>query len=268
MVKAPPDAPMPYRNEGGYTRFLDPDQYPCQAPPWGELSAVNANTGDIVWRRPLGSYDELEAQGLKDTGASNMGGSIVTAGGLVFIAATTDGKFRAFDSRTGKELWMTRLDATGDTVPMTFLGRNGRQYVVLSAGGSNRFRMIANSADKTSDSLIAFSLAGADEKVPQLQSERSSPPHLANVDQPARSTTIRRDLSAPGAPLPDAPEKALVVRVCTKCHGAGVFSSMRMSRKAWQNEVAAMVEKGATGTPAEMQAVTDYLARNFGSDAK
>jgi quinoprotein glucose dehydrogenase len=270
MVKAQPSAPMPYRNEGGYTRFLDPDQYPCQAPPWGELSAVNANTGDVVWRRPLGSYDELEAQGLTDTGASNMGGSIVTAGGLIFIAATTDGKFRAFESRTGKELWMARLDATGDTVPMTFLGRNGKQYVVVSAGGTNRFRMIANTADKTSDSLIAFSLPDADEEKPQLQSGRASSPQpsIAREGQPARGAAIRQDLSEPGAPLPEGPEKALVVRVCTKCHGAAVFSSARMSRKAWQNEVAAMVEKGAIGTAKEMEAVVDYLVRNFGAVTK
>jgi quinoprotein glucose dehydrogenase len=78
-----------------------------------------------AWRVPLGSYDELEA-GDQNAGASNMGGSIATAGGLVFIAATTDSKFRAFDSRTGKELWMARLDATGDAVPMTYMGRNGK----------------------------------------------------------------------------------------------------------------------------------------------
>jgi quinoprotein glucose dehydrogenase len=270
MVKAPAGAPMLYRNEGGYTRFLDPDQYPCQAPPWGELSAVNANTGDVVWRRPFGSYDELEAQGLKDTGTSNMGGSIATAGGLIFIAATTDGKFRAFESRTGKELWMTRLDATGDTVPMTFLGRNGKQYVVVSAGGTNRFRMIANTADKTSDSLIAFSLPDADEEKPQLQSGGASShqPSIARAGQPARGAAIRQDLSAPGTPLPEGPEKALIVRVCTKCHGAAVFSSVRMSRKAWQHEVAAMVEKGATGTAKEMEVVVDYLVRNFGPVTK
>jgi quinoprotein glucose dehydrogenase len=88
-----------------------------------------------------------------------MGGSIVTAGGLVFIAATTDSKFRAFDSRTGEELWMTRLEATGDSVPMTYMGRDGKQYVVIAAGGTNRFRMLANTADKTADGLIAFSLS-------------------------------------------------------------------------------------------------------------
>jgi glucose dehydrogenase len=118
------------------------------------MTAVNANTGEIVWRKPLGSYDELEAQGLKNTGAPNIGGSIATAGGLVFIAATTDSKFRAFDSRTGEELWVVKLDASGTTVPMTYLGRDGKQYVPVAAGGTNRFRMIANTADKNSDALI------------------------------------------------------------------------------------------------------------------
>ncbi|HEY1494979.1 MAG TPA: pyrroloquinoline quinone-dependent dehydrogenase, partial [Candidatus Solibacter sp.] len=136
MAAAPAGSPMPYRKEGGYTRFLDQEQFPCQQPPWGELSAVNANTGEIAWRVPLGSYDQVEAMGLKNAGASNMGGSIATAGGLVFIAATTDSKFRAFDSRTGKELWMGRLDATGDAVPMTYRAKSGKQYVVIAAAGT------------------------------------------------------------------------------------------------------------------------------------
>ncbi len=158
MVPAQPGSPMPWRNDGGYTRFLDEDHYPCQQPPWGELSAVSANTGDIVWRVPLGSYDEVEAQGLKNAGTANQGGSIVTAGGLVFIAATTDSKFRAFDSRTGAELWVTKLEATGDATPLTYQGRDGKQYVVIAAGGAGRFRMMANTADEFGDSLVAFSL--------------------------------------------------------------------------------------------------------------
>jgi quinoprotein glucose dehydrogenase len=161
MVPAKAEAPMPWRNEGGYTRFIDEDGFPCQQPPWGELTAVNAATGEIVWRVPLGSYDGVEAQGLKNAGAANMGGSIATAGGLVFIGATTDSKFRAFDSRTGKELWVTRLDATADAVPMTYAGRDGRQYVVTAAGGTNRFRMLAKTADETADTLIAFALRDA-----------------------------------------------------------------------------------------------------------
>jgi quinoprotein glucose dehydrogenase len=252
MVPADPGAPMPYRNDGGYTRFIDPEGYPCQQPPWGELSAVNA-TGDIVWRVPLGSYDEVEEQGLKNAGAANMGGSIVTAGGLVFIAATTDSKFRAFDSRTGRELWMTRLDATGDAVPMTYLGRNGKQYVVIAAGGTNRFRMLANTAGQTADALIAFALPDGD---------RPARPVTSAAARPRRWSD--QQLQAPGPALPDGEGKALATRMCLPCHGTAVFSGMRMDRAGWEDEVAAMVERGAVGTPAEVRTVVDYLVKHFG----
>jgi glucose dehydrogenase len=255
MVATAPGAAMPYRNEGGYTRFLDQDQYPCQQPPWGELTAVNANTGDIAWRVPLGSYEEVEAQGLKNAGAANMGGSIATAGGLVFIAATTDSKFRAFDSSTGKELWVTRLDATGDTVPMTYRGRNGKQYVAITAAGTNRFRMIANTAEETADTLIAFALPDANETRTISETPRAAP----------RNRLSSEELKAPGPPLPDGAGKEIVARMCTKCHGTAVFSRMRMSRQGWQDEVAAMVEKGAAGTDDEIRAVIAYLTKQFGN---
>jgi quinoprotein glucose dehydrogenase len=249
MAKSPAGAPMPYRNEGGYTRFLDQDQFPCQQPPWGELTAVNANTGDIAWRVPLGSYDQVEAMGLKNAGASNMGGSIATAGGLVFIAATTDSKFRAFDSKTGKELWMARLDATGDAVPMTFRARNGKQYVLIAAGGTNRFRMIANSAEETADSLIAFALGtGSGSREPA----------------PARTRLSAAELKAPGPALPDGEGKAAVAKMCSSCHGTAVFSGMRMSREGWEAEVESMVEKGAAGSPEEIRGVVAYLTKYFG----
>jgi glucose dehydrogenase len=259
IVAAPPGAPMPYRNEGGYTRFIDQDQYPCQQPPWGELSAVNANTGDIVWRVPLGSYDELEAQGVKNAGAANMGGSIVTAGGLLFIAATTDSRFRAFDSRTGKELWRTTLDATGDAVPMTYQGRNGKQYVVIAAGGTNRFRMLANTAEETADTLIAFSLGDAG----QTQTLTTARPRRA----PPRVRFSDEELKAQGPPLPAGPGRDVVVRMCTNCHGTAVFSKMRMAREGWEDEVASMVDKGAVGTKEEIRGVVDYMVKNFGRDA-
>jgi len=263
MVEAGPGANMPYRNEGGYTRFIDPDQYPCQQPPWGELTAVNANTGDIAWRVPLGNYDEVEAQGLRNAGTPNMGGSMVTAGGLVFIAATTDARFRAFDSRTGKELWMARLDATGDAVPMTYQGRNGKQYVVIAAGGTNRFRMLANTAGQTADSLIAFSL-------PDAGDSRSPVETGAAVTQSRRRTPRVRfseeDLRAAGPPLPEGAGKELVVRMCTKCHGTAVFSRIRMTREGWGDEVTDMIEKGATGTPDEIRRVVDYLASHYGEN--
>jgi glucose dehydrogenase len=153
MAEAPENAPVPYRPIAGYTRWVDQEVYPCQQPPWGELSAVNANTGDIAWRVPLGTYEEG-----KQTGTPNMGGSIATAGGLVFIGATLDARFRAFDARTGKELWSFKLDAAADSVPMTFMGRDGKQYVVVAAGGPGRFRSIDPTKGKDADSLIAFAL--------------------------------------------------------------------------------------------------------------
>jgi photosystem II stability/assembly factor-like uncharacterized protein len=153
MAAAPEGAPMPYHPVGGYTRWVDKDGYPCQQPPWGELSAVNAATGDIAWRVPLGAYAAHP-----NSGTPNLGGSIATAGGLVFIAATLDSRFRAFDSRTGKELWSAKLDAAADTVPATYLSRNGRQYVVIAAGGPGRFRSIDASKGPDADSLIAFSI--------------------------------------------------------------------------------------------------------------
>jgi glucose dehydrogenase len=155
MAAAPPGSPMPYRNQGAYARFNDQDGYPCNQPPWGELSAVDTHTGDVAWRVPLGSYDELEAKGLKNTGAINLGASIATAGEVLFIAATADSKFRAFESRTGKELWVTKLDSVGNATPITYRGRNGKQYVVIVAGGPGHLR---GSPIPPSDVVVAFAL--------------------------------------------------------------------------------------------------------------
>jgi quinoprotein glucose dehydrogenase len=255
MAATAPGTALPYHNLGGYTRFIDQDGYPCQKPPWGEMSAVNANTGEIVWRTPLGSYDELEAQGLKNTGAPNIGGSIATAGGLVFIAATTDSKFRAFDSRTGEELWVTKLDASGTTVPMTYLGSDGKQYVVVAAGGTNRFRMIANTADKNSDTLIAFAVSDKQQLGSGPQSN-SSPVAPLRPNASASTTGTMAD-------LPEGQGKATVIAVCTKCHGPSNFTTLRMSRSAWESEVADMKDKGAVATDDDFKRIVDYLAATF-----
>ena len=115
--------------------FDDPDGYPCSAPPWGELMAINADTADIVWRVPLGEYKELTKRGIAKTGTPNAGGPIVTASGLVFIGSTTDQQFRAFDSATGKELWSATIPNDAIATPLTYMGRNGKQYVATVAGG-------------------------------------------------------------------------------------------------------------------------------------
>jgi glucose dehydrogenase len=147
---------------GAYGRFWNPDnRIPCSAPPFGELVAVNVNTGDVAWRVPLGIVEELEAKGITKTGALNLGGSMATASGLVFIGATADSRFRAFDAKTGKELWVTKIDADAKAAPMTFLGRDGRQYVVIMAGGGLQ---LSKTTPATSPNLIAFALPAPGKK--------------------------------------------------------------------------------------------------------
>src|SRR5262245_43462806 len=138
MAAAAPGAPMRYVNRGAYGRFLDPEGHPCNQPPWGEFIAIDLRTGDIAWRKPLGIAEDLEAKGIKNTGAVNLGGSVATAGGLVFIAATNDRRFRAFDSKTGAVVWETVLEGSGNNNPITYRGQDGKQYVALVAGGSGR----------------------------------------------------------------------------------------------------------------------------------
>jgi quinoprotein glucose dehydrogenase len=123
-----------YRHDG-YNRFLDPEGYPAVEPPWGTLNAIDLNKGEIAWKIPFGEYPELAAKGLPRTGSENYGGPVVTAGGLLFIAATNhDRKFHAFDKATGELLWETTLPAAGNATPATY-EVDGRQFVVIAAGG-------------------------------------------------------------------------------------------------------------------------------------
>jgi quinoprotein glucose dehydrogenase len=141
------------KTPGPFTRFWNTEKmWSCTEPPWGELVAVNANTGDIAWRVPLGEFEELSAKGVKPTGTPNSGGAITTAGNLVFIGATIDGWFRAFDARNGKELWRDKLPVPSQGTPSTYLGRNGKQYVVIGANGGGFF------GAATGDEVIAYAL--------------------------------------------------------------------------------------------------------------
>jgi glucose dehydrogenase len=97
---------------------------------------VNYNTADIAWRIPFGRVEALEAQGVMNTGSFNKGGSVATAGGLLFIGASYDQRFHAFESKTGKLLWEVKLAANAEANPITYLGKNGKQYAVVDAGDS------------------------------------------------------------------------------------------------------------------------------------
>ena len=150
-----PDGPYEGVDGGGRLSIRngdDPQQLPCQQPPWGELTAVNVNTGEFAWRVPLGVTDSLPPE-KQNTGRPGNGGTIATAGGLVFVAATDDGRFRAFDAKTGKELWTYKLPAAAEATPMTYQGRNGKQYVVITSTGGGFF-----GNPVASDSVTAFAL--------------------------------------------------------------------------------------------------------------
>ncbi|HET9178407.1 MAG TPA: pyrroloquinoline quinone-dependent dehydrogenase [Terriglobia bacterium] len=154
IVKRPPGSTVPYRARSvKYEFFWDANAYPCQKPPWGSLTAIDLNTGKFRWRVTLGEFDGLKARGIPQTGTPNIGGSIVTAGGIVFIGATNDRRFRAFDKDTGKLLWEAKLPASGMATPMTFIGeKTGKQFVVIAAGGGNKYDK------KFTGKLVAFSL--------------------------------------------------------------------------------------------------------------
>ncbi len=140
----------PYGHKG-YPQFRDHEGYPGIKPPWGLLNAINLNSGDFAWRVPLGEYVELTARGIRQTGTENIGGTIVTAGGLVFVAGTKDERIHAFDKQTGKLLWEHPLPAGGYATPSTYLV-NGRQYVVIAAGGAGKMET------KAGDAFVAFAL--------------------------------------------------------------------------------------------------------------
>lgn len=136
----------------GYRKFLDPDGYPAVKPPWGTLSAIDLNTGEYLWKRPLGEYPELAMQGRRDTGSENYGGPVVTASGLLFIAATIyDRRIRAFDAKTGELLWEGALPYAGNATPAVYMA-DGREYVVVATSNGKNPKAPQGSA------YVAFAL--------------------------------------------------------------------------------------------------------------
>ena len=170
----------------GYKKFLDPDGYPAIAPPWGTLTAINLDTGEHAWQVPLGEYPELAAQGLTDTGSENYGGPVVTAGGLVFIGATSfDRKFRAFDKATGALLWEATLPFSATGTPATYEVA-GRQFVVVARRRRQGRR--SDAAGCTSPS--------------RCRAERSDVRDAVDLDQRVSRESRRRPRSSCARPAP------------------------------------------------------------------
>jgi quinoprotein glucose dehydrogenase len=132
-----------------WKKLTDQDGYPGIKPPWGTLNAIDLNTGEYLWRVPLGEYPELSERGIPITGTESYGGPVATAGGIVFIAGTKDERIRAFDKKTGKVLWEYQLPAGGFATPITY-EIDGKQYVVIAAGGAR--------GQQPGGNYVAFSL--------------------------------------------------------------------------------------------------------------
>jgi len=139
---------------GGNIQGAGEKAWPCQKPPWGNLVAVNVRTGDIAWRVPLGITEQLPPARQR-TGRLNMGGPITTASGLVFIGASNDRRFRAFEARSGRELWTASLEMSAHAVPITYAGRDGKQYVAVVAAGRSALN---DDHPEGTDALVVFAL--------------------------------------------------------------------------------------------------------------
>ena len=153
LVPAAAGAPLPYERAPGGGRFMQAStKLMCQAPPWGQLHAVEVKTGRLLWSSPLGVSDQVPAD-VARTGRPNVGGAISTASGLVFIAATDDARFRAFNAANGEELWTWRLPASGHATPITYAGSDGDQYVAITATGGSFI-----DSPVAADTLVVFKL--------------------------------------------------------------------------------------------------------------
>jgi quinoprotein glucose dehydrogenase len=256
-----------YINSGPYAgtvRFWNPDKHlPCNEPPWGELVAVDVNTGKVAWRSTLGVTDSFP-EGKQNTGRPGLGGPIATAGGLTFIGASDDARFRAFETKTGKEIWTYHLPASAESIPITYTDTRRKQYVAIVATGGGLLR-----APLLSDELIAFTLDDGTHGEPNIVQASPNPVVPAATSGPPVVSAKERDpkqdavLRRQAALLPPGAARDVTIRACSTCHGLDIITNQRLSAKEWANVVQTMGTKGATATPAELSAIQSYLAKAF-----
>jgi quinoprotein glucose dehydrogenase len=213
----------------------------------------------------LGVTDNFP-EGKQHTGRPGLGGPIVTGGGLTFIGATDDGRLRAFDTKTGQELWTFHLPASAESIPITYTDEHGKQYVAIVSTGGGLLR-----APLLSDELIAFKLddgAGGGPNVVQASanpagSQPFAPLHGAagttQGQNPVNKAKLRRD----AALLPPGPGRDVTIRACATCHALDIVTNQRLTPQEWTNVVQTMSAKGAVATPAELNTIQSYLANAF-----
>lgn len=255
-----------YTNSGpfaGQVRFWNPEKHlPCTEPPWGQLVAIDVNSGKIAWRSVLGVTDSFP-EGKQRTGRPGLGGPIVTGGGLTWIGATDDARFRAFDTKTGQELWSYHLPASAESIPITYADEHGSQYVALVATGGGLLR-----APLASDELIAFKLddgSGTEPNVvqasPNPASQAATTPSKSawSIEDPRERAVLKRE----AALLPAGPGRDITIRACSSCHALDTFTNQRLTPQEWTDVVQTMSAKGAIATPAELKIIQSYLAHAF-----
>lgn len=223
---------------------------PCQRPPWGNLTAIDVSNGRIAWQVPLGLTDNLPP-GLQKTGRPNVGGPLATATGLVFLCASDDARFRAFDTATGRELWTFRLSASAHATPISYRGRDGRQYVaVISAGGSYL------GSPGTASRLVVFALPRTGER-PAVDASAARAVPINETGAVAPTAWSDPASFAPG------PEKAFADKACTGCHIAAQVTNQRKSRAEWASTVEKMIGFGAQVPDDRFDPLVTYLATNY-----
>lgn len=262
-----PDEAGGYANKGpfaGTVRFWNPEKHlPCTEPPWGELVAIDMNSGKIAWRSVLGVTDSFP-EGKRLTGRPGLGGPIATAGGLTFIGATDDSRFRAFDTKSGKELWTYHLPASAESIPVTYTDGHGKQYVAIVATGGGLLR-----APLLSDELIAFTLEGGAGQQPNVVQASANPVISEPPAQSPRASWNVQDprtkeiLSRQATLLPPGPGRDVTIRACSSCHGLDTVTNQRLSPQEWTDIVQTMSAKGAAATPAELDMIRTYLSKSF-----
>ncbi len=232
----------------GTRRFGDADRkLLCGPTPWGELVAVNMDTGDYSYRKTLGVSDALPP-GMQDTGRASTGGVTLTASGLTFVGGTDDFRFRAFATATGEKLWEVKMPASIEATPVTYMGSDGRQYVaVISTGGG------LTGSDVTDDEIVVFALPNGS------ASTAASAGSLASA-----GATASADAAVADSPLLPAGEgRALTLRVCSGCHPVDQVADEQLDLDGWTNLVDDMAAQGADASDAELRQIVEYLAQAF-----